>query len=1171
MANLRSRLISFVFMVSAVVLGLVDADDRAPFNDLVLIEVDLPSKVVYDVEVVGRLPHGLVYEGESLSIDGAASSASVSQINGGPNDGCGETVITWSFGNIDNRAGQDMKIAFRAVMADVASNRGDEVLPPIIATVGWRDQGGATYSSSDESDAFRIVEPALVLVRETNAAFIAEGDSVTFDFSFSHSTQSSSTAFDVDVVEDLPEGINYIPGSMEILIGPAGIMDDSDPSGLRWHFDEVDSTWDEARNVVLRYKAIVRSAGDHGRLTGRALLTWSSTPGDNPDEREYFASSENSLDLQLMQGLTIAQEDLPDPISPGGFLNYTINFQSVAQDSHGCLVKETYDEDVIFLSATPPPDEDTNDCWTFDDLLQGETGAISIGMQVKPSAKPGTKLESRVEIRSADGHNASGVCITTVKGWASLSIENRASSDLLSPGGSLNYTLTFRNNGDIDATNVTVSDIIDGDLEFNADEDAAPKPTRIWKDYQGTHLWWNAKALGLEVLRPGGSGRINISVRLPAEAKRASVDRVYNLYKVDSDQSAGAFQLLETFIAQSLFVRKKADKGVCSGGDVLNYTILYGNKLDVPASDAVIMDKLPDVEFLAASPEPDYLKDNLLAWRVGTIFPQKSGSIHLSVRVRTRPEINFQDSQSIYGRGRVVAQQRLSTAKQSSSLTNYVNITAFYPTPTGTAHDSSYSSTKLSDALGVDVEAMQHGSGYYAEMRLINYSEKGISFERHLSVLAKPSNSNQNCSSSWANRISARNNLRDESVSESHFYTDRMEKEDFLLLDRNQTVFSNLGDYSGGIARFRYAKHPTAGSDSTLDISEDYHGNFKSDVHLDSYGRDVSYARQASGAGFVSADMRQSSELVKQRSYEHGSGSYRLGDLLTFGSTIHKDVLMNYTASHQSAGSFGVSYASKWSEGMYSADREYGSQIGADIRQGDYIRKEGLMDSSSLAMMSEFSGMGSIEVAAGKERRESWQLDQVFLGSYKLDVTLGISRIPSYLCPHLNVTKRIVRSEGDIVHFRINITNDGNKTISSLEVIDRLPLGLAFINSSLRPEIDGQNVRWRLLSMPIGGVRTIDLQARWDPAHPAVINEVEAGGYFGNQTITAEAFCAFPCGHECLQSEHELNVSGNSAGFQGGQWKPSPCMEVAANLSVCTLEDGYSDYEGKIVECGCPL
>jgi hypothetical protein len=30
-------------------------------------------------------------------------------------------------------------------------------------------------------------------------------------------------------------------------------------------------------------------------------------------------------------------------------------------------------------------------------------------------------------------------------------------------------------------------------------------------------------------------------------------------------------------------------------------------------------------------------------------------------------------------------------------------------------------------------------------------------------------------------------------------------------------------------------------------------------------------------------------------------------------------------------------------------------------------------------------------------------------------------------------------------------------------------------------------------------------------------------------------------------------------------------MEVAANRSVCLLEDDCSDHEGKFVECGCPI
>ncbi len=1215
-AFLRVRFIILV-IISILALNLVVTDAGEfpgdPPQNTFQIVVDLPSKAIQDVRVMGLLPSGLIYEGDILSIAGAASSAS--QTVDGPNDGNAETAVTWSFGDVDNLEDRDIEISFRAVVADVAGNQGNDVLPPIKASASWRDPGGASYSSSDESGQFMVVEPDLALKREGDQALVEAGESATFTISFYHTSQSGSDAFDVDFEEILPEGINYVPDTIEILLGPKGILDDSDPSRLRWHFDAVDTSWSKARSVVLRYKAVVRDGQSNPEeqtrqarqaeqarqkveepdsVSGRALLTWSSASGENPEEREYSASLQSSLDLQPNHGLTVSQEDRPDPVSPGGVLNYTITYESLGQDSHGVVVQETYDDRVVFLSATPQPDEGTYDRWTLGDLLEGVAGSIELVVRVKPSLKTGTTIQSTVEVHSGDGLNASESCVTKVRGPAYLSIENRPSSNLISPGGSLNYTLTFRNNGDIEASNVTVIDIIDSCLEFDADRDVTPQPTSVQRDHEGIHLWWSAEALGSESLKPGESRMIEIQVRLPLKPEHPSIDRISNSYKIDSDQYAGEFRSLETFVVQSLFVRKMADKNDCSAGDILNYTILYGNKLDAPASNAVITDTLPDVDFIDASPEPSYVEDNLLVWRIGTIPPKMGGSITLLVRVRELPEINFRDSQSIFGQGRVSARQWLSTAHQPSSLANCVNITASYPT--GKGQDSSCSMVKRSDALGVEMESVQHGLGDFEEVRLINYSEKGMSIDRRLSAVADRTGTRL---AQWADRIVAKNEIRAESITLSHLYTDGIIKEDSLLLDQNQTVYSSLGDYSSGIARLRYAKHPSVGSDSSLDISEDYHGSFRSGVRLDSYGRGVEYDRHAAGTGFISSDMKYSDSKATQRSYEHGSGSYRLDELLTPGPAVYKNVEMNRNISNQSAGSFHVSYTSKWGEGMSSEDREFCTRLGATVSHADYIQKEALMGSASLAMTSEFSGTGSIKASTGKEDMEGTnkseiskmndmsgkadgkQLDETFIGRFNLDVTLGMSRMPKYLSPHLNLTKRAVRSQGDKVLFRINITNDGNKTLAPLEIIDRLPYGLVFINSSERPKVDGQNVRWRLLSLSIGETRTIDLQAQWNESIPAILNEAEAVGYSGHQTVTARAFCAFPGCYRCNQGDSKAGVTGNAEEiqelqeiqglqrFQGGPWEPSPCMDVGANLSGCLSEESYTDCDEGSFSCSC--
>lgn len=1119
-----------------------------------IIAVDLPSKIVYDVEVMGFLPCGLIYKEESLSVSGA-KSLPVAVITGS-NDGEEETTIVWRFKEIDNRNDGDLTIAFQAVLADVSKNRDSAVLSPIRASLRWKDSGGATYTSSDQSGEFHVVEPDLTLERSADASFAASGKTVTFTLSFYHSAESSSEAFDVDLKESLPKGLIYCQNTMEILSGPAGRMEVEDPFNLRWHFEAINSAWCETNKVVLRYRAIVAEGFAPEDLLSRASLIWSSAPGENPDEREYSAEADGSLDMEALQGMAIFLEDEPDPIAPGRVLNYTICFESLDKDAHGVVIKGTYDGNVSFLSASPSPDQGTDDCWTWGDLSLGEKGTISLKVRVNPSLHQDTELQSLVEIRSEEGLNASDICATSVKGKTSLFIENRASRDILTSGGVLNYTLTFGNDGDTTAANVTVSDIIDRNLEFHADRDAVPRPTRIWTDYQGTHLWWSAEALGTEALSPGESGRIEISSRLPLSAENPALDRVTNLYRIDSDSGLGELRSLETFVVRSLFVRKKADRDFCSEGGVLNYTIVYGNLLDVPAKNAVIIDLLPDVDYLTASPRPSYIKGSLLAWELPILSPKSNGSIALTVKIKERPEMNFLDWQSVSGQGKVFSRRSLSTKHQPSGLTNYVNITALYPD--GEMHDQSYSDVNFKDASGIDIEAVLHGSGKFEEEQMINFSWRSISFDRHLSASVK----NGTSRSRWADRVQARNGLRGEKISENSLYMKSMKKDSSLLLDWNQTVSSSQGDFLDGKMQISYIKRPSGRRNDSLEVYEDYHGSFAIKSHLDSYGQGAAYARQSAGQGFVSSDMRFSGGNAAQRSYEHGSGTYRLDELLATGPAIYKNVQMNYAASNQSAGSVHGAYASKWSEGEVSQNSEFGSKIGARTFYGDYIQKEALMDSSSLSMTGKFRGMGSIK-AVREGSIASEQVEETLLGDFRLDVTLGISRMPNYLCPHLNLTKRVLGLEGKGVIFRINITNDGNKTLAPLEIIDHLPPGLSFVNSSIRPEVVGQNISWHLLSLPIGATQTIDLQAYWDKTHPSVVNNAEAVGYYGDQKVSARASCYFPCS----SSPKTLSrISAMPSALKGEVWQPLPCMEIGApdsNLSVCFPEDDYyiDDYQ----------
>jgi len=527
------------------------ASDDLDAEREVLLIVDLPATVVCDVTVSDLLPKGLIYESESLSISG--SKIHPKETVSDPNDGTGDVLITWYFGEVNNTMDQDIRIGFQAKVADAPDVRAGALLSGEKATLRWRDSSDCLHFSSDESDGVVIVEPDLILER----AFRQDEKYETITLQISHSPSSSAPAFDVDLSEFLPSKWLTCQAQQRSHQPDGEITEGT--SHLMWHFDAVDASWADARKVILSYRAIPENQSNFQRP--KALLSWTSAAGDNPNERKYFASDDGEGPIsQSDQELAITMIDDPDPVSPGGILNYTVNYRNSKDSAIWAMAHVIYDRNVSFLSASPQPDTGTEDQWTMGEISPQGSGTINISVRVNPSAPGGSQLLSHAQL----GSNSAAVSRTKVMGSSALEIENNASSPILCPGGSLNYTLTFKNEGSEDALNVTVTDILDSHLQFDEEAGCTPRPSRIWKDDEGIHLFWNAETLGTWVLSPGQDGKIYLQVRLEDRAEGHEIDRIINRYAVASEKTEESFRSLETFVVKSVFIRKTAPKTAIS-------------------------------------------------------------------------------------------------------------------------------------------------------------------------------------------------------------------------------------------------------------------------------------------------------------------------------------------------------------------------------------------------------------------------------------------------------------------------------------------------------------------------------------------------------------------------------------------------------------------------------
>jgi uncharacterized repeat protein (TIGR01451 family) len=906
------------------------------------------------------------------------------------------------------------------------------------------------------------------------------------------------------------------------------------------------------------------------------------------DQFGQTVSDMDAFQLEItrpLPGLIIEKKANLEQIQAGETLTYTINYQNPGNETaHSVIVKENYDQNLAFLFSAPMPDIGTDNTWSLGDLTKGESGTITVNAKVRSSVHNGTILKNNVQINCAEKIANSASTNTTVVREL-LEINKTSSESLVSLGDEFFYTITYKNSGKTNIQNVSIDDILDQNLEFDINEDITPKPSGYHTIGGSAYLHWNSSDLNLTngILKPNGYGTIIIKVEAKASIPE-NVKWIHNFYRINSNETSGIYRNLSIPLIRSLYIRKKAEKSSYSPGDLVNYTIYYGNDMNcsdengidisakTAANNVTIWDILPDVELISVSPAPISRQGQKLIWHFDKIPCDTTDDlINIQVRIRERPQIRFDESGSVSGDGYIYERKMLSTNRALDKLTNFAYISGYYDNDGDgdfeyPDNDSDSVTISVGDP-GTEIKTVEHGSGHYEQQQLVgyNYSNKSIKLDKQNfasytpMTFSLPGNRNINFNSLWFDRTNAKNYIRNDMVSENYLYMNLVDKESSFLIDPNQTAYKSTGEFYGGKAQIKYTKMQTRSipgpSKNDMEIAEDYHGSFKIGQSLDSYGDGISYSKSSKGQGFVASDKRVSDA---QRSFEAGSGDYKSDELIKTG-VVYKDSTMSYVPNGQTAGSFKINYSSKWHEEMRTSDREIGAAISERISSASDIKKETMMQGSTMALLSEFNGTSEIKaVQSSGPKNETARIEQTFTGKYKLDTTISINKGPTYIKPHVNVTKKCLKEDNNTVLFRINVTNDGNKTLGPIYVTDMLPEGLIFINSSLRPEevADGV-VRWSLISLQIGGMQKITIRARLNETATRFVNRVNVSAKYNGGVVSAKASCGFvldwlPC---CLIEKAPATEKERAPPdkYFGGSWAPPKCMDLGLNLSECSL------------------
>jgi LPXTG-site transpeptidase (sortase) family protein len=192
--------------------------------------------------------------------------------------------IVFSLGNVTNSAitRAELRIVYEVVVLDSAENHGGTSLGNDVL---WEWNGG---DLSDRADEGLVVEPLLTLSKGASPTIAPPGTVIGFTLEVGHAAGSSTDAFDLILRDRIPDGLAYIPGSLQWTgegLAPEPIDDSTAPDlVIRWN------SFPAGARSVIRFQARLGNLRPGAAVINRAFLEWSSLPDDLSDPQSDFNS-----------------------------------------------------------------------------------------------------------------------------------------------------------------------------------------------------------------------------------------------------------------------------------------------------------------------------------------------------------------------------------------------------------------------------------------------------------------------------------------------------------------------------------------------------------------------------------------------------------------------------------------------------------------------------------------------------------------------------------------------------------------------------------------------------------------------------------------------------------------------------------------------------------------
>jgi|GEM_PF-447852 len=424
------------------------------------VTINLPTGSTIELKIIDVLPGGLGVNG---GVGGFTYTIT-------PGVNVSQFVVTYlggntyqiSFGNVTIIQEGNITLNYTVMVQNVTGNYNGQNLINN-ATLYYNNQTGQSVNGGSDTATVHVVEPNLQITKTPSKTSLNIGEEFTYAINVTHTSSSTSNAYNITITDVIPTGLHYVVGSAVL------------PSD--WSLNIVGDTLIFtsplltliSNSATLLFNCTVDNnyllAG--GNITNTANLNYTSLPTDG---RNY--TTNNSTQIHVIGADLQVQKEGDVQVNAGEQITYTITVTNLGPDTAQNVTLNDIFSNPWFGYLTNPQYSLNYGTWTnittnpwsilIGNLTSGNLVNIRIRATVSPIAPIGiinntANVTSNTTDPNPDNNNSTATTNVTQSSQLALVKENNPTGAMIA-GNNLIYTLTLTNTGPSVARNVIIRD-----------------------------------------------------------------------------------------------------------------------------------------------------------------------------------------------------------------------------------------------------------------------------------------------------------------------------------------------------------------------------------------------------------------------------------------------------------------------------------------------------------------------------------------------------------------------------------------------------------------------------------------------------------------------------------------------------------------------------------------